>query len=94
MWLLSHPFLALLCIIDGCGLHLSGSTSAGRHCIGKRLEESMNFEVSVFLLPYPLWEKAMATHSSVLAWRIPGTEKPGGLPRLWGRTESDMTEAT
>ena len=24
-------------------------------------------------------EKAMATHSSVLAWRIPGMEEPGGL---------------
>ena len=24
-------------------------------------------------------EKAMATHSSVLAWKIPGTEEPGGL---------------
>ena len=35
----------------------------------------------------------MATHSSVLAWRIPGTGEPGGL-RLWGRTESDTTEAT
>ena len=35
----------------------------------------------------------MATHSSVLAWRIPGM---GGLMgrRLWGRTESDTTEAT
>ena len=38
-------------------------------------------------------EKEMATHSSVLAWRIPGTGEPGGL-RLWGRTESDMTEVT
>ena len=27
-------------------------------------------------------EKEMATHSSVLAWRIPGTEVPGGLPSL------------
>ena len=27
-------------------------------------------------------EKEMATHSSVLAWRIPGTEKPGGLPSM------------
>ena len=27
-------------------------------------------------------EKAMATHSSVLAWSIPGTGKPGGLPSL------------
>ena len=35
----------------------------------------------------------MATCSSVLAWRIPGTGKPGGC-RLWGRTESDTTEAT
>ena len=27
-------------------------------------------------------EKAMATHSSVLARRIPGTEEPGGLPSM------------
>ena len=27
-------------------------------------------------------EKAMATHSSVLAWRIPGTTEPGGLPSM------------
>ena len=38
-------------------------------------------------------EKEMATHSSVLAWRIPGMGEPGGL-RLWGRTQSDRTEAT
>ena len=35
----------------------------------------------------------MATHSSVLAWRIPGMGEPGGY-RLWGRTESDTTEVT
>ena len=29
-----------------------------------------------------LSEKEMATHSSVLAWRIPGTGEPGGLPSL------------
>ena len=27
-------------------------------------------------------EKEMATHSSVLAWRIPGTGEPGGLPSV------------
>ena len=27
-------------------------------------------------------EKKMATHSSVLAWRIPGTGEPGGLPSM------------
>ena len=38
-------------------------------------------------------EKEMAAHSSVLAWRIPGMGSLVGF-RLWGRTESDMTEAT
>ena len=27
-------------------------------------------------------EKEMATHASILAWRIPGTEEPGGLPSV------------
>ena len=27
-------------------------------------------------------EKEMATHSSVLVWRLPGTEEPGGLPSM------------
>ena len=35
-------------------------------------------------------EKEMATHSSILAWRIPGTEEPGGLQSM-GLQESDMT---
>ena len=32
-----------------------------------------------FPFPFHALEKEMATHSSVLAWRIPGTEEPGGL---------------
>ena len=45
----------------------------------------------------------MATHSSVLAWRIPGTGSGGGSGggggslvgcSLWGRAELDTTEAT
>ena len=40
-------------------------------------------------------EKAMATHSSFLAWRIPGMGESGGLPSMGsGRTVSDTTEAT
>ena len=35
-------------------------------------------------------EKGMATHSSILAWRIPWIEEPSGL--LWGRKELGMTE--
>ena len=35
-------------------------------------------------------EKEMATHSSVLAWRIPGTGEPGGLPSVGShRVEHD-----
>ena len=35
-------------------------------------------------------EKEMATHSSVLAWRIPGTGEPGGLPSMgWHRVGHD-----
>ena len=38
-------------------------------------------------------EKGMATHSSILAWRISGTEEPGGLQN-WGHKESDTSEVT
>ena len=36
-------------------------------------------------------EKEMATHSSILAWRIPWTEEPGGLQSM-GAKGSDTTE--
>ena len=37
----------------------------------------------VFIVCWALFlEKAMATHSSILAWRIPGTEEPSGLPSM------------
>ena len=38
-----------------------------------------------------LLEKEMATHSGILAWRIPWTEKPVGYSP-WSHKESDMTE--
>ena len=36
-------------------------------------------------------EKEMATHSSILAWRIPWTEEPGGLQSM-GSHRADTTE--
>ena len=36
-------------------------------------------------------EEGMATHSTILAWRIPWTEEPGGYSP-WGRKESDTTK--
>ena len=35
-----------------------------------------------FMFHFHALEKEMATHSSVLAWRIPGTGEPGGLPSM------------
>ena len=43
------------------------------------------------LVQEDLLVKGMATHSSILAWRIPWTEEPGGLQSM-GRKESDTTE--
>ena len=36
----------------------------------------------IFTFHFHALEKEMATHSSVLAWRIPGTGEPGGLPSM------------
>ena len=38
-------------------------------------------------------EEGMATHSSILTWRIPWIEEPGGLQSI-GCKESDTTEVT
>ena len=46
-----------------------------------------------FTFHFHALKKTMATHSSVLAWRLPGTGELGGLPSM-GRTESDTTQAT
>ena len=40
-------------------------------------------------LHFHVLEKAMATHSSILAWTIPGTEEPGGLPSMGSQTVGD-----
>ena len=46
-----------------------------------------------FTFHFHALEKEMETHSSVLAWRIPGTEEPVDC-HLWDHTESDTTEVT
>ena len=48
-------------------------------------------------LHFHVLEKEIATHSSVLVWRIPGTEGPGGLPSMGshrvGHNWSDLAAA-
>ena len=51
------------------------------------LKQRSSLEITRTLIP----EKAMAPHSSTLAWRIPRMEKPVGCSP-WGRYESDTTE--
>ena len=46
------------------------------------LKESHSFILALFTFHFHALEKEMATRSSVLAWRIPGTGEPGGLPSL------------
>ena len=57
-----------------------------------RLEESGTTSDLTFTSRFHALEEEMATHSSVLAWRIPGTGSLVGC-HLWGLTESDTTEA-
>ena len=60
------------------------------HRVAKSRTRLSNF---TFAFHFHALEREMATHSSVLALRIPGTGEPGGLLSM-GRTESDMTEVT
>ena len=56
-----------------------GAWEAAVHGVAKSQTPLSDF---TFTFPFHAWEKEMATHSSVLAWRIPGTGEPGGLLSL------------
>ena len=43
-----------------------------------------------FTLHFHALEKEMATHSSVLAWRIPGMGEPGGLPSMGSQSQTRL----
>ena len=67
-----------------------GAWWAAVHGVTKSWTGLSNF---TFTFHFAALEEEMATHSSVLAWRIPGTGSLVGC-RLWGCTESDTTEVT
>ena len=56
-----------------------GAWWASVHGVAKSRTRLSNF---TFTFHFHALEKEMATHSSVLAWRIPGTAEPGGLPSM------------
>ena len=69
---------------------VTGAWKAAVHGVAEGQTRLGNF---TFTFHFHALGKEMATHSSVLAWRIPGTGSLVGC-RLWGRTESDTTEVT
>ena len=56
-----------------------GAWKAAVHGVAKSRTRLSDF---TFNFHFPALEKEMATHSSVLALRIPGTGEPGGLPSM------------
>ena len=56
-----------------------GAWWAAVHGVAKSRTRLSDF---TFTFHFPALEKEMATHSSVLAWRIPGTGEPGGLASM------------
>ena len=70
-----HPlqYSCLANLMDG------GAWQAAVHGFARSWTRLSDF---TFTLHFHALEKEMATHSSVLAWRIPGTGEPGGLPSL------------
>ena len=67
-----------------------GAWWAAVHEVAKNWTRLKDF---TFTFHFHALEKEMATHSSVLAWRIPGQGSLVGCC-LWGLTESGTTEAT
>ena len=56
-----------------------GAWEAAVHGVSKSRARLSDF---TFPFHFHALEKEMATHPSVLAWRIPGTGEPGGLPSM------------
>ena len=84
-----HFHFSLSCIGEGNGNLLQGSCLenpreggawwAAVHEVAKSRTRLSDFP---FTFHFHALEKEMVTHSSVLAWRIPGTGEPGGLPSM------------
>ena len=62
-----------------------GAWKAAVHGVAESRTRLSDF---TFTFHFHALEKEMATHSSVLAWRIPGTGEPGGLPDVYGVAQS------
>ena len=64
-----------------------GAWKAAVHEVDKSRTRLSDF---TFTFHFHVLEKEMATHSSVLAWRIPGTGEPGGLPSVGSQSRTRL----
>ena len=78
-----HPTPVLLPGKSRGWMRLVGCSPWGR-------EESDTTEQLHSHFPLHALEKEMATHSSVLAWRVPGTAEPGGLPSMGSQSRTRL----
>ena len=62
-----------------------GARQATVHGVANSQTRLSNF---TFTFHFHALEKEMANHSSVLAWRIPGTGEPGGLPSMGSQSQT------
>ena len=84
-----HFHFSLPCIGDGNGnplqypcLENPMDGGAWKSAVRGVAESRTRLSDFTFTFHFHALEKEMATHSSVLAWRIPGTGEPGGLPSM------------
>ena len=80
---IKHATLQYSCLenpMDG------GSWWAAVHGVTKSRTQLSGF---TFTFHFPALEKEIATHSSVLTWRIPGMGEPGGLPSMGSHRVGD-----
>ena len=85
--LFDHKFSSIIYYFNGTPLqysHLESPMDGGAWCAAVHGVARSQTRLSdfAFTFPFQALEKEMATHSSVLAWRIPGTGEPDGLPSM------------
>ena len=97
---LQSSFVIILITQSSNSFCLPGKSHRWRSLVGCSpwgCEESDTLSDLTFTFHFHTLEKEMATHSSVLAWRIPGTGEPGGLPSMGshrvGHDWSDLAAA-
>ena len=80
-YLICNEYSCLENPVDG------GAWQAAVHGVAKSQAQLSDF---TFTFHFHALEKEMATHSSVLAWRIPGTEEPNGLWSMGSQSRTQL----